>query len=127
MTSLPTLGIVLFLMSSPFDITKLQQQKNCLDVLSTGSFPFPISMDTHIHKRYATDGASYMLRNCRWTEDRTDKTEYLPQGLEKWLICNTEESTKVERFKYLGSIMKKDDKLQIQGTITDGGKTILEC
>jgi hypothetical protein len=39
-----------FSISSPFDITKLQ--KNCLDVSSTGSFPFSISMDTHIYSPY---------------------------------------------------------------------------
>ena len=36
-----------FLTSSPFDVSKLQQQK-ILDVSLTGSFPFPMSMDTHI-------------------------------------------------------------------------------
>ena len=40
-----------FSISSPFDATKLQQ-KNCLDVSSTGSFPFPMLMDTHIHITY---------------------------------------------------------------------------
>jgi hypothetical protein len=33
-----------FLVSSTFDITKLQ--KNCLEVSLTGTFPFPISVDT---------------------------------------------------------------------------------
>ena len=32
--------------SSPFRVTKLQ--KNCLDVSSTSSFPFSMSVDTHI-------------------------------------------------------------------------------
>ena len=36
----------IFSISSPFDVTKLQ--KNCLDASSTSSFPFPMSMDTHI-------------------------------------------------------------------------------
>ena len=51
MSALPTLAHT-FSISSPFDVTKLQQQKNCLDVSSTGSFPFPISMDAHIHIPY---------------------------------------------------------------------------
>jgi hypothetical protein len=34
-----------FSISSPFDVSQLQ--KNYLDVSSTGSFPFPVSMDTH--------------------------------------------------------------------------------
>jgi hypothetical protein len=55
MPSLPTLAHTIakgstFSISSPFDVTKLQ--KNCLDVSSTGSFPFPMSMDTHIHILY---------------------------------------------------------------------------
>ena len=35
-----------FSISSPFDITKLQ--KNCLDVSSTGSLPFPMSVEMQI-------------------------------------------------------------------------------
>jgi hypothetical protein len=55
MSPLPTLAHIIvkgstFSISSPFDITKLQ--KNFLDVLSTGSFPFLMSMDTHIHISY---------------------------------------------------------------------------
>ena len=55
MSHLPTLAHIIvkgstFSISSPFDITKLQ--KNFLDVLSTGSFPFLMSMDTHIHISY---------------------------------------------------------------------------
>jgi hypothetical protein len=50
---LPTLAHIIakgstFSISSPFDITKLQK-KNVIDVSSTGSFPFTMSMDTHIH------------------------------------------------------------------------------
>ena len=53
MPPLPTLTNTIakgsiFSIISPFNVTKLQK-KNCLDVSSTGSFPFPISMDTHIH------------------------------------------------------------------------------
>ena len=56
MPPLPTLAHTIakcsaFSISSPFDVTKLQK-KNCLDVSSTGSFPFPMSMDTHIHIPY---------------------------------------------------------------------------
>jgi hypothetical protein len=52
---LPTLAYTIakgsnFSISSPFDVTKLQ--KNYLDVSFTGSFPFPISMDTPIHILY---------------------------------------------------------------------------
>ena len=53
MLCLPTLTHTIakgstFSISSPFDITKLQK-KNVIDVSSTGSFPFTMSMDTHIH------------------------------------------------------------------------------
>ena len=55
MSPLPTLAHIIakgssFSISSPFDIIRLQ--KNCLDVSSTGSFPFSMSMDTHIHIPY---------------------------------------------------------------------------
>jgi hypothetical protein len=43
--SLLRLGNI-FSISSPFGVTKLQ--KNCLDVSSTGRFPFPMSMHMHI-------------------------------------------------------------------------------
>ena len=51
MSPLPTLAHTIakgsgFSISSFFDVIKLQQ--NCLDVSSTGSFPFPMSMSTHI-------------------------------------------------------------------------------
>jgi hypothetical protein len=51
MSPLPTLVPIVakdstFSINSPFNVTKLQ--KNCLDVSSTGSFPFPISMHKHI-------------------------------------------------------------------------------
>ena len=51
MSPLPTLAHTIakgstFSISSRFDVTKLQQ--NCFDVSSTGSFPFPMSMYTHI-------------------------------------------------------------------------------
>ena len=39
-----------FSTSSRFDVTKLKE--NCLDVSSTGSFRFPMPMDTHIHTPY---------------------------------------------------------------------------
>ena len=42
---LPALGVVIFWLVLSFDITKLQ--KKCLNVLSTGIFPFPMSMDKH--------------------------------------------------------------------------------
>jgi hypothetical protein len=55
MSPLPTLARIIakgstFSIGSLFDVTKLQ--KNCLDVSSTGSFQFPMSMDTHIHIPY---------------------------------------------------------------------------
>ena len=39
-----------FSISSPFDVAKLQKKN--LDVSSTGSFPFLMSMDTHNHIPY---------------------------------------------------------------------------
>jgi hypothetical protein len=59
---LPTLvHTIAFPISSPFDVTKVQ--KNCLDVSSTCSFPFPMSVDTHIHIPYHPycDGDSTLL------------------------------------------------------------------
>ena len=55
MWPLPTLAHIIakgstFSINSPSDITIFQ--KNCLDVLSTGSFPFPMSMGTHIRIPY---------------------------------------------------------------------------
>jgi len=55
MSPLPTLAHTIakgstFLISSRFDVTKLQQ--NCLDVSSTGSFRFPMSMEMHMHIPY---------------------------------------------------------------------------
>ena len=42
---------ITFSISSPFDVTKLQKKK-CLDVSSTGSFPFSMSTDTHFRIPY---------------------------------------------------------------------------
>jgi hypothetical protein len=55
MSPLPTLAHAIakgstFSISSRFDVAKLQQ--NGFDVSSTGSFWFPMSMDTHIHIPY---------------------------------------------------------------------------
>ena len=55
MSPLPTLVHIIakgntFLISSPFNVTNLQ--KNSLDISSTGSFPFPMSMDKHIRILY---------------------------------------------------------------------------
>ena len=51
MSPLPTLAntiakCITFSISSRFDATKL---KKSLDVLSNGNYPFPTSIDTHIH------------------------------------------------------------------------------
>ena len=62
MSSLPTLSNTIakgssFLIRSPFAVTKLQ--KNCLDISSTGRFPFPKSMDTNIHILYHPYGEGH--------------------------------------------------------------------
>ena len=45
---IPLLRVVLF-QSVLLLMLQSFKEKNCLDVLSTGSFPFPTSMDTHIY------------------------------------------------------------------------------
>ena len=55
LSSLPTVVHIIFDDFS-FDITKLQKKKNCLDVSLTGSFPFSMSKDTHIHIPYHSYG-----------------------------------------------------------------------
>ena len=68
MSSLPILSHTIaksntFLITSPFDVTKLQKKKNCLDVSSTGSFPSPMPMVTHIHIPYHSYGDGVDLNN----------------------------------------------------------------
>ena len=50
-SSTSLLKVILFSISPPFDVTKLQKKK-CLGVSSTGSFPFSMLMDAHIRILY---------------------------------------------------------------------------
>ena len=51
MSPLPSLRVVIF-RSVLLLILQNYKKKNCLDVLLTGRFPFPTSMDTHIYIPY---------------------------------------------------------------------------